>query len=144
MILNWRLEGPNAPFFLAEDRGFFREGGLAVRLDLAERLLTHRVLADDRTFTGTLVAHVSPNEQWLFTESGSARDAARSSTGSIARSITFAIFGRIVRAAYSSFAKCPEGTIPCDSTRSTRQGARSTAWCHPPPARRPDREATGR
>ena len=28
-------------------------------------------------FTGTLVAHVSPNEQWLFTESGSARVAER-------------------------------------------------------------------
>ena len=36
MILNWRLEGPNAPFFLAEDRGFFREEGLAVRLDPGE------------------------------------------------------------------------------------------------------------
>ena len=36
MILNWRLEGPNAPFFLAEDRGFFREEGLAVRLDAGE------------------------------------------------------------------------------------------------------------
>jgi NitT/TauT family transport system substrate-binding protein len=36
MILNWRLEGPNAPFFLAEDRGFFRDEGLAVRLDPGE------------------------------------------------------------------------------------------------------------
>jgi NitT/TauT family transport system substrate-binding protein len=36
MILNWRLEGPNAPFFLAEDRGFFRAEGLAVRLDPGE------------------------------------------------------------------------------------------------------------
>lgn len=36
MILNWRLEGPNAPFFLAEDRGFFREEGLTVRLDPGE------------------------------------------------------------------------------------------------------------
>ncbi len=36
MILNWRLEGPNAPFFLAEDRGFFREEGLSVRLDPGE------------------------------------------------------------------------------------------------------------
>jgi NitT/TauT family transport system substrate-binding protein len=36
MILNWRLEGPNAPFFLAEDRGFFRAEGLSVRLDPGE------------------------------------------------------------------------------------------------------------
>ncbi len=36
MILNWRLEGPNAPFFLAEDRGFFRAEGLTVRLDPGE------------------------------------------------------------------------------------------------------------
>jgi NitT/TauT family transport system substrate-binding protein len=36
MILNWRLEGPNAPFFLAEDRGFFRQEGIAVRLDPGE------------------------------------------------------------------------------------------------------------
>jgi NitT/TauT family transport system substrate-binding protein len=36
MILNWRLEGPNAPFFLAEDRGFFREEGLSIRLDPGE------------------------------------------------------------------------------------------------------------
>lgn len=36
MILNWRLEGPNAPFFLAEDRGFFREEGIAIRLDPGE------------------------------------------------------------------------------------------------------------
>jgi NitT/TauT family transport system substrate-binding protein len=36
MILNWKLEGPNAPFFLAEDRGYFREAGVAVRLDPGE------------------------------------------------------------------------------------------------------------
>jgi NitT/TauT family transport system substrate-binding protein len=36
MILNWKLEGPNAPFFLAEDRGYFREAGIAVRLDPGE------------------------------------------------------------------------------------------------------------
>jgi NitT/TauT family transport system substrate-binding protein len=36
MILNWRLEGPNAPFYLAEDRGFFRAEGLSVRLDPGE------------------------------------------------------------------------------------------------------------
>ncbi|QYU66139.1 ABC transporter substrate-binding protein [Leptolyngbya sp. 15MV] len=30
------LEGPNAPFFLAEDRGFFRAEGLTVRLDPGE------------------------------------------------------------------------------------------------------------
>lgn len=36
MILNWKLEGPNAPFFLAEDRGFFREEGISVRLDPGE------------------------------------------------------------------------------------------------------------
>jgi NitT/TauT family transport system substrate-binding protein len=36
MILNWRLEGPNAPFFLAEDRGYFRAEGLSVRLDPGE------------------------------------------------------------------------------------------------------------
>lgn len=36
MILNWRLEGPNAPFFLAEDRGFFREAGIAIRVDPGE------------------------------------------------------------------------------------------------------------
>jgi NitT/TauT family transport system substrate-binding protein len=36
MILNWRLEGPNAPFFLAEDRGFFREEGITLRMDPGE------------------------------------------------------------------------------------------------------------
>jgi NitT/TauT family transport system substrate-binding protein len=36
MILNWRLEGPNAPFFLAQDRGFFREAGITIRLDPGE------------------------------------------------------------------------------------------------------------
>jgi NitT/TauT family transport system substrate-binding protein len=36
MILNWRMEGPNAPFFLAEDRGFFREEGISLRMDPGE------------------------------------------------------------------------------------------------------------
>jgi NitT/TauT family transport system substrate-binding protein len=36
MILNWKLEGPNAPFFLAEDRGFFREAGIALRMEPGE------------------------------------------------------------------------------------------------------------
>lgn len=36
MILNWRLEGPNAPFFLAEERGYFRAEGIAIRLDPGE------------------------------------------------------------------------------------------------------------
>ncbi len=36
MILNWRMEGPNAPFFLAEDRGFFREEGITIRMDPGE------------------------------------------------------------------------------------------------------------
>lgn len=36
MILNWRLEGPNAPFFLAEDRGFFRAEGITLRMDPGE------------------------------------------------------------------------------------------------------------
>lgn len=34
--LNWRYEGPNAPFFLAEDKGYFAAEGLKVVLDQGE------------------------------------------------------------------------------------------------------------
>jgi len=35
-ILNWKYEGPNAPFFLAEDRGYFAAEGVKVQLDAGE------------------------------------------------------------------------------------------------------------
>ena len=35
-ILNWKLEGPNAPFFLAEDRGYFAANGVKIQLDAGE------------------------------------------------------------------------------------------------------------
>jgi len=36
MILNWKFEGPNAPFFLAEDRGYFTANGVKIQLDAGE------------------------------------------------------------------------------------------------------------
>ncbi|MCX7327436.1 MAG: ABC transporter substrate-binding protein [Hyphomicrobiales bacterium] len=33
MVLNWRYQGPQGWFFLAEDRGYFREAGLEVVMD---------------------------------------------------------------------------------------------------------------
>lgn len=33
MILNWRYQGPQAWFFLAEDKGYFKEYGLEVQMD---------------------------------------------------------------------------------------------------------------
>jgi NitT/TauT family transport system substrate-binding protein len=36
MILNWKFEGPNAPFFLAEDRGYFAANGVKIQLDAGE------------------------------------------------------------------------------------------------------------
>lgn len=33
MVLNWRYQGPQGMFFLAEDRGYFREAGLDVVMD---------------------------------------------------------------------------------------------------------------
>ncbi len=33
MVLNWRYQGPQGWFFLAEDRGYFREAGLDVVMD---------------------------------------------------------------------------------------------------------------
>src|SRR5207237_7263911 len=36
LILNWKFEGPNAPFFLAEDRGYFAAKGVKVQLDAGE------------------------------------------------------------------------------------------------------------
>lgn len=33
MVLNWRYQGPQGWFFLADDRGYFREAGLAVTMD---------------------------------------------------------------------------------------------------------------
>jgi NitT/TauT family transport system substrate-binding protein len=35
-ILNWKFEGPNAPFFLAEDRGYFAANGVKIQLDAGE------------------------------------------------------------------------------------------------------------
>jgi NitT/TauT family transport system substrate-binding protein len=36
LILNWKFEGPNAPFFLAEDRGYFAAQGIKIQLDAGE------------------------------------------------------------------------------------------------------------
>ena len=36
LILNWRYQGPQGMFFLAEDRGYFREAGLEVAIDQGE------------------------------------------------------------------------------------------------------------
>jgi NitT/TauT family transport system substrate-binding protein len=36
LILNWKFEGPNAPFFLAEDRGYFAANGIKIQLDAGE------------------------------------------------------------------------------------------------------------
>ena len=33
MVLNWRYQGPQGWFFLADDRGYFREAGLAITMD---------------------------------------------------------------------------------------------------------------
>jgi NitT/TauT family transport system substrate-binding protein len=33
MVLNWRYQGPQGWFFLADDRGYFREAGLAITID---------------------------------------------------------------------------------------------------------------
>ncbi len=33
MVLNWRYQGPQAWFFLAEDKGYFREAGLEIIMD---------------------------------------------------------------------------------------------------------------
>ena len=33
MILNWRYQGPQGWFFLADDRGYFREEGLEIVMD---------------------------------------------------------------------------------------------------------------
>lgn len=33
MVMNWRWQGPQGMFFLAEDRGYFREAGLDVQID---------------------------------------------------------------------------------------------------------------
>jgi len=35
-LLNWKFQGPNAPFLLAEDRGWFRDAGIAVEFDIGE------------------------------------------------------------------------------------------------------------
>jgi NitT/TauT family transport system substrate-binding protein len=35
-LLNWKYQGPNAPFLLAQDRGWFRDAGLDVRFDIGE------------------------------------------------------------------------------------------------------------
>lgn len=35
-LLNWKFQGPNAPFLLAQDRGWFRAAGLDVRFDIGE------------------------------------------------------------------------------------------------------------
>ena len=36
LILNWKFEGPNAPFFLAQDRGYFAAHGVKIQLDAGE------------------------------------------------------------------------------------------------------------
>ncbi|MCK8785917.1 ABC transporter substrate-binding protein [Roseomonas sp. NAR14] len=36
MVLNWKYQGPQGWFFLAEDRGYFREAGLAMTIDQGE------------------------------------------------------------------------------------------------------------
>ena len=36
MVLNWKYQGPQALFFLAEDKGYFREAGLDVTIDQGE------------------------------------------------------------------------------------------------------------
>src|SRR5258707_12133851 len=36
LILNWKFEGPNAPFFLAEDPGYFAANGVKIQLDAGE------------------------------------------------------------------------------------------------------------
>ncbi len=33
MVLNWSYQGPQGPFFLADDRGYFKAEGLEVTLD---------------------------------------------------------------------------------------------------------------
>ncbi len=50
--------------------------------------------------------------------------AGRSSTGSSACDNNAFSLGRMVRAAYSSRSKLPDGTMPCDSIATTRHGAR--------------------
>ncbi|MGQ4274023.1 ABC transporter substrate-binding protein [Terrihabitans sp. B22-R8] len=36
IVLNWKYQGPQALFFLAEDKGYFREAGLDVTIDQGE------------------------------------------------------------------------------------------------------------
>lgn len=36
MVLNWKYQGPQALFFLAEDKGYFRDAGLDVTIDQGE------------------------------------------------------------------------------------------------------------
>jgi NitT/TauT family transport system substrate-binding protein len=36
LILNWKFEGSNAPFFLAQDRGYFAANGVKIQLDAGE------------------------------------------------------------------------------------------------------------
>ena len=36
MVLNWKYQGPQGWFFLAEDRGFYRDNGLAMTIDQGE------------------------------------------------------------------------------------------------------------
>ena len=33
MVLNWKYQGPQGPFFLADDRGYFKAAGLEVAMD---------------------------------------------------------------------------------------------------------------
>ena len=46
MVLNWKYEGPQAWFFLAQDKGYFKEEGLDVEFDQGEDLLTRLVPAE--------------------------------------------------------------------------------------------------
>ena len=36
LVLNWKYEGPQAWFFLAQDKGYFKEEGLDVTIDQGE------------------------------------------------------------------------------------------------------------
>ena len=38
MVLNWKYEGPQGMFFLAQDRGYFKQEGLDVSFDQDMRL----------------------------------------------------------------------------------------------------------
>ena len=38
MVLNWKYEGPQAWFFVAQDKGYFKAEGLDVEIDQGEEI----------------------------------------------------------------------------------------------------------